>query len=110
VQPPPRMLGIPLKTLVALLKTLAALLTAAQILAETMRERRRPIRPRRAVMECIRIALPVLPARLAAAVVAVGGATGGERRSSRPVREQAGIWCPADRPAWHVRCRLRWRA
>jgi hypothetical protein len=33
-QPPPRMLGIPLKTL-------AALLTAAQILAETMRERRR---------------------------------------------------------------------
>lgn len=41
VQPPPRMLGIPLKTLVALLKTLAALLTAAQILAETMRERRR---------------------------------------------------------------------
>jgi len=40
VQPPPRMLGIPLK-LVALLKTLAALLTAAQILAETMRERRR---------------------------------------------------------------------
>jgi len=39
--PPPRMLGIPLKTLVALLKTLAALLTAAQILAETMRERRR---------------------------------------------------------------------
>jgi len=40
VRPPPRMLGIPLK-LVALLKTLAALLTAAQILAETMRERRR---------------------------------------------------------------------
>jgi hypothetical protein len=39
--PPPRMLGIPLTTLVALLKTLAALLTAAQILAETMRERRR---------------------------------------------------------------------
>jgi uncharacterized membrane protein YecN with MAPEG domain len=40
-QPPPRMLGIPLTTLAALLKTLAALLTAAQILAETMRERRR---------------------------------------------------------------------
>jgi hypothetical protein len=40
-QPPPRMLGIPPKTLAALLKTLAALLTAAQILAETMRERRR---------------------------------------------------------------------
>ena len=39
--PPPRMLGIPLTTLAALLKTLAALLTAAQILAETMRERRR---------------------------------------------------------------------
>jgi hypothetical protein len=35
------MLGIPLKTLVALLKMLAALLTAAQILTETMRERRR---------------------------------------------------------------------
>jgi hypothetical protein len=40
-QPPPRMLGIPLKTLAALLKTLAALLTAAQILADIMRERRR---------------------------------------------------------------------
>jgi hypothetical protein len=40
-QPPPRMLGIPLTTLAALLKTLAALLTVAQILAETMRERRR---------------------------------------------------------------------
>ena len=39
--PAPRMLGIPLKTLVTLLKTSAALLTAAQILAETMRERRR---------------------------------------------------------------------
>ncbi len=39
--PPPYMFGIPLKTLVALLKTLAALLTAAQILAETMREPRR---------------------------------------------------------------------
>ena len=40
-QPPPRMLGIQLKTLAALLKTLAALLTAAQILADTMHERRR---------------------------------------------------------------------
>ena len=40
-QPPPRMLGIPPKTLAALLKTLATLLTAAQILTETMRERRR---------------------------------------------------------------------
>jgi len=40
-QLPPRILGIPQKTLAALLKTLAALLTAAQILAETMRERRR---------------------------------------------------------------------
>jgi hypothetical protein len=40
-QPPPRMLGIPLKTLAELLKTLAALLTTAQIIADTMRERRR---------------------------------------------------------------------
>ena len=47
--PPPHILGIPLQTLAALLKTLAALLTAAHILAETTRERRRrnEVAPRR---------------------------------------------------------------
>jgi len=72
--PPPRILGIPLKTLVALLKTSAALLTAAQILAETMRERRRrnQAAPRRD---------GVHPDRATGVASAVGGGCRGSWRS-----------------------------
>ena len=56
-QPPPRMLGIPPKTL-------AALLTTAQIPLRPGASDVAAMRPRRAVMACIRGALPMLPALL----------------------------------------------